>query len=167
MLVILREKTKNSRTRSYPTLVIQVSLQVIDLDLKLRFGFGEAGIGSVQFLHLVLKIEILLSQSSLEAIEIVVLAGQIVDLDSQSGNGSLQRVDLGISGGLQKKTKNFKTIDQNFIHTAENHKNLNYFQSNYVTHSATNLWFTETLIISLKKVDFNDQLTLLFLYSTK
>lgn len=107
MLVILREKTKNSRTRSYPALVIQVSLQVIDLDLKLRFGFGEAGIGSVQFLHLVLKIEILLSQSSLEAIEIVVLAGQIVDLDPQSGNGSLQRVDLGISGGLQKKTKNF------------------------------------------------------------
>lgn len=105
MLVILREKTKNSRTRSYPTLVIQVSLQVIDLDLKLRFGFGEAGIGSVQFLHLVLKIEILLSQSSLEAIEIVVLAGQIVDLDSQSGNGSLQRVDLGISGGLYKRKR--------------------------------------------------------------
>lgn len=107
MLVILREKTKNSRTRSYPALVIQVSLQVIDLDLKLRFGFGEAGIGSVQFLHLVLKIEILLSQSSLEAIEIVVLAGQIVDLDSQSGNGSLQRVDLGISGGLYKRKRKF------------------------------------------------------------
>lgn len=71
----------------------------------MRFGFGEAGIGSVQFLHLVLKIEILLSQSSLEAIEIVVLAGQIVDLDSQSGNGSLQRVDLGISGGLYKRKR--------------------------------------------------------------
>lgn len=71
------------------------------MDLKLRFGFGEAGIGSVQFLHLVLKIEILLSQSSLDAIEIVVNAGQIVDLDSQSGNGSLQSVDFGISGGLQ------------------------------------------------------------------
>lgn len=90
-----------SKGDKYPALVIQVSLQVIDLDLKLRFGFGEAGIGSVQFLHLVLKIEILLSQPSLDAIEIVVLAGQIVDLDSQSGNGSLQSVDFGISRGLQ------------------------------------------------------------------
>ena len=70
----------------YPALVIQVSLQVINLDLKLRFGFGETGIGSVQFLNLVLKIEILLGESTFDAIEIVVLAGKVINLNLQSGD---------------------------------------------------------------------------------
>lgn len=69
---------------TYPALVIKVPLQIVTQNLKLGLGFGETGIGTIQFLNLVLEIEIFLGKTCLGSVSFVQLACEVINGDFQT-----------------------------------------------------------------------------------
>lgn len=57
----------------YPRFVIELSLEVVQSELELLSSLGKSGVGTVQFLVGVLKVEVLLGETGLQCVSVIQL----------------------------------------------------------------------------------------------
>ena len=77
-------------------------LGLIQLVLQLSLGLGEVGVAAVQLVQTPLKLSVLGAQAGLEGVEVLVLAGEVVDLGLEPPDLVLEGLGLGggVLGGL-------------------------------------------------------------------